>query len=53
VIITDSCVTTSTPKEEREGVKPEIFFQSIINGYYDEVKRSIDAGADVNTTDAE
>jgi ankyrin repeat protein len=51
LIITSSCATTPKTKEEREGVQPEVFFQSVKSGDYAEVKKLIKAGADVNAQD--
>lgn len=35
-------------KEERESIEPEVFLQSVKSGDYAEVKRLIEAGADIN-----
>jgi ankyrin repeat protein len=43
-----SCSTTPKTKDERESVNQEVFFYSVKNGDYAEVKRLIEAGADVN-----
>ena len=47
-IVFFGCATTPKIKEEKEGVKPETFFQSVESGDFAEVKRLIEAGADVN-----
>ncbi len=50
VLIINSCVTT--PKtQEKESVNQEIFFQAVRSGDYNEVKRLIGVGADVNAQD--
>ena len=51
VMIISSCATTPKTQEEREGINPEIFFQSVKAGDYAEVKRLIEAEADVNAQD--
>jgi ankyrin repeat protein len=48
LIITGSCATTPKPKEEREAIEPEVFFQSVRSGDYAEVQMLIKEGADVN-----
>ena len=47
VFITGSCATTTEIKE-KDDIKPEVFLQVVKNGDGDEVKRLIEAGADVN-----
>ena len=49
LIIIGGCATTPEIKEEREGVNQEVFFQSVKNGDYPEVKSLIEEGVDVNT----
>ena len=51
VLIISSCATTPKTKEEREGVHPEVFFESVRSGDYAEVKRLIEEGANVNAKD--
>ena len=53
LIITGSCATTPEIKEEREGVKLEVFIQSVGSGDYAETKRLIEEGADINAQDKE
>ena len=48
LIITGGCATTPEIKEEKEDIKPEVFLQAVKSGDVAEVKRLIEAGADVN-----
>ncbi len=47
--ITNSCATTPKTEEERGLVKPKVFFRSVVSGDLADVKKLIEAGADVNT----
>ena len=53
LIIIGGCATTSKTKEEREGVNQEVFFKSVTVGDFTEVKKLIEAGADVNAQNNE
>ena len=48
VLLVSNCATTPKTQEEREGVNQEVFFKSVGSGDYAEVKRLIEAGADVS-----
>jgi len=47
------CTTISKIQEERVGIEPQVFFQSVKSGDYAEVKRLIGEGADVNAQNSE
>ncbi|UCB47289.1 MAG: ankyrin repeat domain-containing protein [Spirochaetota bacterium] len=51
LIIIGSCATTTKTQEEREDTNHEALFQAVKNFDYAEVKRLIEAGADVNARD--
>ena len=53
LIIIGGCATTPKTQEEREGVEPEVFFRSVMNGDFAEVKRLIEEGVDINARDNE
>ncbi len=53
LVITGGCATTPRTQEGREAVDQEVFFETVKSGDYAEVKRLIDAGADVNTQEKE
>ena len=47
-IVCIGCAITSKTKESKEDIKLGVFFHSVMSGDFAEVKRLIDAGADVN-----
>ena len=51
LIITGSCETVHRTQEEREDAHHEALFQAVKNFDYDEVKKLIEEGADVNARD--
>ena len=50
LIIIGDCATTPKTQEEREGVNQEVFLKSVEGGDFAEVKKFVEAGADVNAS---
>jgi hypothetical protein len=51
VFLISSCATSPGIREERVVVNQKVFFNAVESGDYDEVKRLVEAGADVNAKD--